>query len=145
MTGILKTSHLAYRSLSYAKESWCQPPHKTLPALRLHERLLLRPLKLTGMPRAAWVSPTTSCLPAYLRLPAAGEHRLRFAPQAEAHGAGRAGSGSGSGRSRAPREAISLPVAEAREPTTPRGSLSGRTPCATAAATHAAQATSPDP
>lgn len=145
MTGILKTSHLAYRSLSYAKESWCQPPHKTLPALRLHERLLLRPLKLTGMPRAAWVSPTTSCLPAYLRLPAAGEHRLRFAPQAEAHGAGRAGSGSGSGRSRAPRDAISLPVAEAREPKTPLGSLSGRTPCATAAATHAAQATSPDP
>lgn len=84
-------------------------------------------------------------LPPYLRLRAAGERRHRSAPPAEAPGAGRA-SGSGSGRSRAPREAIALPAAEAREPKPLQCPLSGRPLCATAAAaTNAARATSPDP
>lgn len=142
MTGILKTTR--------------QPPGLPDTALRkgkLVPTSLTNPFQLCICANGYFSSPRQgrlgqarppAALPAYLRLRAAGERRHRSAPRAEAHGAGRA-SGSGSGRSRAPREAIALPAVEAREPTPLRGPLSGRPPCATAAATNAARGPSPDP
>lgn len=148
MTGILKrTRHLASpsRILRYAKESWRQPTSQ-IPSSSASARMaiFLRPEAHREAQGRLGQARPPAALPSYLRLRAAGERRHRSAPRAEAHDAGRA-SGSGSGRSRAPREAIALLAAEARKLTLLGVPLSGRPPCATAAATNAAQGTSLDP
>lgn len=118
------------------EKSWRQPP--------LTQSLLALPKFCDSAPKRTEKPRALAVLPAYLRLPAAAEPRHRNAPAAEVHSAGRA-LGSGSGRPPAPPKAIALPVEEAGEPKTPRGPLAARPPCATAAATNAAQATSRDP
>lgn len=147
MTGILKTTrHLASLPDFCLRKAKLVPTTSQIPSSSASAQtaMFLAPEgHREAQGRLSQARPP-ALLPAYLRLRAAGKRRHRSALPAEAPGAGRASS-SGSGKSRAPREAIALPAAVAREPKPLRCPLSGRPLCATVAATNAARETSPDP